>query len=204
MEESNMKGFLRLAAALFFSACLIQAAGAVTIDYNVKNLHDNRWQYEYTITNDSADTFLDAVSIKFNYGDYDNLALGLYPSSQWDDWDPDVPYTLGVFQDIWLLVLGGFDNYGNPAELTVFNLDGFGAGESMVGLSVSFDWSGNRPPGNQSFNIVDIDGNILESGLFTSRAGVSDVPEPQTFMLLGTGIAALAAYCRRSRKTGRR
>ena len=80
-----MRGLLKFSLTLFLAACVIQAAGAAVIDYNLTNLGGDRWQYDYTITNDSMD-YLYGFSIFFNNGLYDNLALEVDPLS-WEEWD---------------------------------------------------------------------------------------------------------------------
>jgi hypothetical protein len=197
MEVRAMKGFLRLAAALFFATCLIQTAGAVTIGYELTNIEDNRWQYDYTISNDSTEYFWDAISIVFEYGSYSNLTLGVgvYDADEY----------LWIWNDEWMLVLGEPTYMTGDGELLAFNFFGLSPDQSVSGLTVSFDWLGNGKPGDQLFTIIDVnDPTYTVGGGVTSNLDTSDVPEPQTFMLLGTGILGIAAYYRRVRKAGKR
>jgi len=85
-------------------------------------------------------------------------------------------------------------------ELVAFNDLGLAPGGILEGLSISFDWLAAGIPGPQSFELFGADG--LSLGLFGNTYGgdIPPIPEPQTFMLLGTGILGLAAYYRRNRK----
>ena len=71
---------------MFFAVCLIQTAGAVSIDYDLTNIGGDRWQYDYTITNTSSDA-LYGFAIYFDYGppnvvpNYSNLALEIGSAS---------------------------------------------------------------------------------------------------------------------------
>jgi hypothetical protein len=91
-----MKGLLRFAAALILVACLIQTAGAGTVDYNLTEIGGGRWQYDYTITNDFADDIF-AFSIHFKEG-ASNLAPGVNLTA-WEECDTD----MWMWQDNWLV-----------------------------------------------------------------------------------------------------
>jgi hypothetical protein len=195
-----MRGFLRFAMALFLAACMIQMAGAAVIDYNLRNIGGDRWRYDYTITNDSDDDYLYGFSIYFdNDLYYSGLNLEVEPSL-WDEFEPG----WGIWQGDWEIIFG--DPFGyNDGNISVFNLGvGLDPHGILEGLSVSFNWldAGTTPaifPGNQSFELFDAGFNSL--GLFGNTRGgdMPTVPEPQTFMLLGTGLLGLAAYYRRKR-----
>ena len=189
-----MRGLLRFTMALFLVACVIQMAGAATIDYNLTNPYGDRWQYEYTITNNSED-YLYGFAIYFDNGFYTNLTLEVDPAS-WDEWDTN----FGIWQDSWMVILGDPFAY-NDGELLAFNDAGLSPGGILEGLSVSFDWlKPGTSPQYQSFELFGADGVSLGQFGYTSGGDMPPVPEPQSFVLLGTGILGLAAYYRRNRK----
>jgi hypothetical protein len=189
-----MRRFFRLAAALFFAACLIQTVGAATIDidinYKLTNLGGDYWQYDYTITN-NTDSELHGFAIYFDYG-YSGLSLVTDPAS-WEEWEPGY----GVWQDNWLIMFGDPFDY-NRGELAALSDTGIAPGGVLDGLSVSFNWLGQGIPGNQLFELFDA--NFVSLGMVyeTSPSEIPTVPEPQTFAMLGIGIVGLAAYYRRN------
>ena len=187
-----MKGLLRLAAALFFVTFLIQTAGAVTIDYNLTNIGGNRWQYDYKITNDQ-NTELNWFAIDFDDSDY----FGLQVESRPPNWEAEATQPEYYFGDFTI----------GDVQVWTYNA-GIAHGE-LLEFSVSFGWLGaiDKPVGGEQELMAfayDFDSGEID---FTDVAttSVSDVypgkvPEPQTFMLLGTGLLGLIAYCRRNRK----
>ena len=176
-----MKRFLGLAAALLFAACMAQTAGAAIIDYTAYNIGDNRWQYDYTIYNDSP-SGIGAFDIYFNGFSFSNELEVL---AQPNDWDA-------------LILNPSFDD---PFTLTAWTLGDPLLQDDSLGLfSVVFNWFEEGAPGSQMFTMYDniLNWNVVASGNTYGEPG--QVPEPQTFMLLGTGLVGLMAYYRRNRK----
>ena len=178
------KIFGLLIAALLLVLCVMPAAEAATVEYLAKNIGGDRWQYDYTIFNDSA-TDIGALALYFGYGLYDELDV-LSAPSDWvaEFWDPE-------------LVMG----LETPGEVVVFTSDMLLAPtESLTGLSVVFNWLGNGKPGFQAFDLLDLDSGLpLDGG---TGLTVAAVPEPGTLSLFGVGLAGLVAY-HRIRKAGK-
>ena len=190
-----MKGFLRFAAALLFAVCFIQTAGAVTIDYDLNNIGGNRWQYDYKIYNDQS---VDLYWFVIDFDDADYFRLDVVDESRPSDWDV---FTMDPIIDSCGVYCPG------AAQAWTFDT-GLAFGESLE-FSVSFDWfglSGKPVGGEQSWlafaGDFDLDNPIAYGTTAVSDVYPegSDVPEPGTLALLGTGLAGLAAYCRRNRK----
>ena len=207
-----MKRCFRPAMMLFFAVCAIQAAGAATIaiDYEVKYITGNTWQYNYTIYNNS-EYEIDLFQIYFDFG-RQNDPLALYDDvvfvSAPYGWEVEIlnpiSYTdinmgITMFLEPWTLLAYAVEDalppYAGP--LGVF--------------SVAFNWFGGDenpyPYGGQFFEVFGA-GHELELVVSSGNTpgSPSEVPEPQTFMLLGTGLLGLAAYYRRkqARKSEKR
>ena len=176
-----MKKFLGLSATLLLVVFMAQTAGAAIIEYDATFLGGDRWQYDYTIFNNSSDDVIASFDITYSYPGYDNLELLNMPG----DW--------------YGLADNGFDIGGIIIDgILVASFDGYGLlpGEDAGIFSVVFDWFGNGAPGIQTFMIYDGNWGVIGDGEVVERESTEPIPEPQTFMLLGTGILGLAAYYR--------
>lgn len=105
----------------------------------------------------------------------------------------------------------GMDGFGTFEYGVLFNAQGGGAGtDSSLTFTVTrvggfssvnelLELSTNPPGSIQSFFAVDL---ICDScGPATGVVGTSEVPEPASMLLLGTGLATLAAGLRKRFKT---
>jgi len=216
-----MKHFLKFVPALLFAVFLIRPAGAVSISYTLDfNENTNSGQYNYTISNDS-DRSLDGFRIYFDYGSFEKLSLA--DSNQYSGWNFYEPFD--PYQDT-ITIWGTPITVDLPGEIRAYWDVNGGAWSGLLEFSVLFSWLGDGTPGAQEFlpfyydlySCVPGDPDTCyiqwpesesDSGdgkYYTDLNDTSVVPEPQTFMLLGTGILAIAAFHRRniSRKTKRR
>ena len=166
-----MKSYFSVGAIflfLFTTSCL---GGLMTeIRYETTDLGSGRWQYNYEVINISLTPAVEEFTIRFDYGLYDNLSIET-PDPPAGDWDELAIQPEPVLED---------DGYYDALTLDT----GIGIGETVSGLSVSFDWLGVGQPGSQFYEIINpATFETLDSGL--------TVPEPVTFLLLGLGGAIL-------------
>ena len=75
-----IKGFF---LATLLAVVWVSGAHAVSIQYDVTSLGDNRYQYDYTVLNDTLEDGLDGFIIYFDETLYSDLSLMGNP----DDWD---------------------------------------------------------------------------------------------------------------------
>ena len=199
-----MKKYFKLAAILFFAVFAIQTANAVTISYNLENIEGNRWKYNYTVYNDSPFDIY-AVDIYLNeFNSEIEKMITQYP-------DESRQSIFDAF-DMKVAALDGWDTYitaphiglgglvENPTMLSVEALDELLLqGDSLDVFGIAFNWFGDGIPETvgQLFELWGDGWKFLGDGRTSYENIPPPIPEPQTFMLLGTGLVGLAAYYRR-------
>ncbi len=165
-----MKGAYLLVLGLFFST----TSFATIIDYESSNIAGNRWQYDYSVTNNTLTDPIDTFAIYFTYGQYSNLTLETSPAN-WDSIVINPDPNLFVPDD------GFLDAYALAS--------GINSGQNLSGFSVSFDWLGNGTPASQNFEVYNSDFSSLEFGKTTLLRNLpTEVSEPSTLLLFLAGI----------------
>lgn len=162
-------------------ACCATGASAAQVLYTATHVAGTQWTYAYVVSNEAAAADILELSIYFDPLLYSNLTLGSVPAG-WDALlvQPDPAIPDDGFLDV--LAMGA----------------GIGAGESLAGLSVLFDFSGAGTPGAQWFEVLDpVTFAVLASGM-TVPEGPAEVPEPSTMLLAGLALLA----CARRRNAG--
>jgi len=149
------------------------------IKYEASEVGESRWQYEYEISNVIMTGPIEEVTIWFDYGLFDNLAVETIGPPGWE-WDEIVVQPEPIIGD---------DGYYDALALG----GGIEQGQTVVGFAVSFDWLGVGEPRPQFYEIIDpATFEAIDSG-FT-------VPEPSIVLLLGLGILALPKRQKRDEK----
>ena len=157
---------LVLFMVLFMSS---MGAHAVILEYRLSDLGAGRYQYDYTLTNDSRPDIY-GFTAWFDTTLYANLSLVSSPAG----------WATFVFSDPPAI----YDSLGPDLIL----------GESQDGFSVSFDWLGAGVPGSQGFVYYS---NCCFPGQFdgvtTLAATPAPVPAPASWamMLVVVGLCAL-------------
>jgi hypothetical protein len=150
----------------YLSAGISMAHAAIS--YTVAPLADDRWRYEYTVTNATLPGPVDEFTILFDV----NLVGTLLAADGPPGWDllliqPDVNLPAAGFLD-GLAMAGGI----NPGDSAVF--------------TVEFIYLASGLPGPQLFTFVDPDTLVtLEIGM------TATVPEPASTWLLLSGLGVL-------------
>jgi PEP-CTERM motif len=154
-------------------------AAPVTVTYTSTKITGNEWQYDYTLTG----TYVagDDLAVYFPLATSLNL-LDLGTGGA--DW------TTFVFQpDPSIPADGEYDmeaNVGNPSL--------------AVSFDVQFDYSGIGAPGPQSFVLYDPNFDILNTGETQAPGSAPPVPEPASFVLVGSALLGCSRYIPRRRR----
>jgi hypothetical protein len=170
---------LAVATIAMFVMLFPAAARAATILYQVTNVLNDTWQYDY---------FIDGISLVPGQGFavfFDADYSDLQPLNNPAGWQVDVaepeppPLSSDGFYDA---LMTSANAYTGP-------------------FSVTFTWLGGAtPPAEQPFEIYEL--NALgqpipfDTGM-TSAIVAAPIPEPSTALLLATGLAVSRAFTRR-------
>ncbi len=161
------------------------AAAAVLIEYEVADLGDNDYRYEYTVGNDGS--LVDSVelfSIDFDTQTYAEPSLRILTTGSLSgNWDEQILASAPMF----------------PAAYDAYALgDGVAAGETARGFVLAFTWLGGPDgPGAQPFQVFDpFTYEVLAAG--TTWPLQADeparVPEPTTIALLMAGLVGCLLF----------
>jgi hypothetical protein len=157
-----------LTGVAFLSLLAATALGTpkTKILYQAEELGTGRWQYTYEVINISLTPAIEQVTIWFDFGLYENLAVeSSYPPAA--DWSEIVLQPEPVLKDD-----GAYD-----ARVLV---TGIGPAEEVGGFAVSFDWLAQGSPGSQFYEIVNpVTLETIDSSW--------TIPEPATLVLLCLG-----------------
>jgi hypothetical protein len=176
--------------------CVAVANPIPIIRYQATDLTDlivgeDLWQYQYTISYSTAETFLEnqAISIFFDRSLYRDLEDPPPAVADWFAFVLQPSLTLPADGEYDALALMDDPSLANP-------------------FSLSFVWQGGagKTPGSQPFLLSQFDGGgIYVGGIGSGRTipmGGTVIPEPGTLLLVGLGLAGLA-MARGNRKQGR-
>ncbi len=175
-----------LGRVLFMSgllALVVTSAQANPIYYEVENLAGSRWEYSYTVDNQTASP-IEQFTIYFDPALYINLDVTGFSALNWDGF-ASAPGDNLPDDDFVDWCATGPDCFEDIAGIDV--------GQMLSGFSVEFDWLGAGDPGRQFFEIVNPEPfDITSSGLTRLLDGnPPTVPEPAPTVLLGIGLLAL-------------
>lgn len=162
---------LRIFVVIFLGFISLKS-NATLIEYELSHISGSRYQYEYTITNDSISDGIQWFTIYFDELLYSNLSISSLTSVP-SDWK-----LIARNPEPYVSYIGYFDAYsfGEPISLN----------ESLGGFVVEFDWLSAGLPGEQLFDISDASLLASIDSGFTSSLTSSDhsaIPEPSTLFI---------------------
>lgn len=179
-------GMVRAAAVGLVTLAASAAWAAPTVIFVATDLADTTatedlWRYEYSITG-PVDAF-GAVNLLFSPASYANLV------SQ----TADTNLSLLDVQPV----------TGADGIVFVTPINGLLATDTAA-LSVDFVWLGGlgSAPGAQAFEVVDGNGNFVETGVTRLQSG-GTVPEPSALLLTAAAMLALLAVSARRKRSSR-
>ncbi|MBS3955312.1 MAG: hypothetical protein KGZ88_20370 [Methylomicrobium sp.] len=175
---------MRFVKVLILMFIVVNSSNAATINYEITNILGSRWQYNYSVYNDSLTNDIEQFLIYFDHNAFDNLAAVDSPIT----WDP-----LVIQPDIFLPDDGYFDLLALAS--------GIAPGESLSGFLIEFDYLLSGTPGSQYFEVRDSTSyNLLHSG--NTVLAKRNVPELNTLLLVIIGIIPML-FRISVRKTGK-
>jgi hypothetical protein len=132
----TMNLFLR--SALILVSIAFASTTNAQVTYTTTDVSGNTWEYNYTITNNTPVNPIGELTVFYTLGQYSNLIVETSPGN----WS-----SIAAQPDPGLPADGFFDALALDS--------GLGAGKTVSGFSVEFNYLGKGTPGSQLFNIVD-------------------------------------------------
>ncbi|WP_064042033.1 hypothetical protein [Methylomonas koyamae] len=169
----NYEVFMRLVTVLILFFIGVNSSSAASVSYEITNILGSRWQYNYSVYNNSLANDIEEFLIFFDHNAYANLTVGGTPIN----WDPLVIQPDALLPD---------DGYFDVLALG----SGIVPGTSLPGFLIEFDYLFSGTPGSQYFEVRDsITFDLLETGNTVLTNG--SVPEPNSIFLLIIGFVPL-------------
>ena len=166
-----------VAAALTLGAT---ASEATSITSTYTSLGGTSWLADFTVTNDGTPASFAGFTIDFPNAT--NLVLVRSPAT-WDSLvvQPDASIPDAGFLDSFAILASNY----------------LALGQSLGGFAVSFNFASGTP-GALPFTVSNANFTAIGGGFTTA---VTPIPEPETVLLMGLGLAALGLRARRKEAT---